>query len=224
MPNFSAKNIPIGAKMVYNGISKGVNTLTNVANTAGKAYKIASTIAKMVNAEKKYFDVSFSNTTNFDNNGACFCLSAMAQGTDYNTRIGNSIKAASDQWRFNLLIGAATNVIYRVIFFTDRENRQANPAVTDVLESASTVSPLNHINGKRFHIIKDYYGELDTVKSPIKCISHYHKMKGHIKFTAAAAGVASADEGNLFVLILSSNAVATAPSITITNRLRFYDN
>lgn len=211
-----------GAKMVY----KGVKTMTAVAATAGKALQIASRVAGLVNAEKKTYDVvTFINgTAGFNSTGTVFCISAMSAGVAYNERNGNSIKPKSIQWKYNMFVGTA-NTTYRIIVFQDKEPKQANPSITDVLEISSTLSPLNHVNGTRFKILKDYLGELDTVKSPVKTISTFIPLTGHIKYINSTSGVANTDEGNIFVLLLADAASGTtAPQTAQYYRLRFYDN
>lgn len=217
-------------------ISRIARTSTNLAtigSVAYKAFKVAKTVAALINVEKKFFDVpnvSVSQTM-FNNAGSVGIYTAMAQGNDYNQRNGISIMPKSFQLNMNVYNTGTNFSTNRIIVFRDNENRQAIPTVSDVLETVTPQSPLNHVNGKRFRILKDWKFTLDGVSKQTRYIDYYHqfnkpgaKVKDHIRFEGSGAGVASADEGHIFILFISDNITANAPFGTLYTRLRYVDN
>lgn len=222
-----------GAKMVY----KGVKGAIGAAQTARKALSLAKWVAGLINVEKKFYDVnSFVTTTNFNSTGSVGIYTAMAEGSDYNQRNGNSILATS--FLVNIVCSSqlAKPTNCRVIVFIDREgNTGTIPTVGDVLESAVTESPLQHDTHGRFQVLKDWKFCLNDGNGPNKYLKTYIKLntnrhkymnqrRHHIKFTGTGAGVANADEGHIYVLFLSDSATADAPSGRIYTRLRYIDN
>jgi hypothetical protein len=210
------------------GIKRVANTASNLATigaTAYKAYKVATMVAGLINVEKKFYDTALTVTsTAFNSSGSVGVYTTMAQGSDYNQRNGNSIKPSS--FMSNIIIrNTSTSVTSgRMIIFRDMENRQANAAVTDVLETATTESPLNHLNGHRFKILKDLHFTLDQYH-PVKYVKYFHKFKkAHIRYVGTGSGVANADEGNIFILFISDQGTGGAPSASLYTRLRFIDN
>lgn len=215
-------------------VAKGATNLATIGSVAYKAFKVAKTVASLVNVEYKLYDVPNVSITSslFSNTGSVGVYTTMAQGNNYNERNGNSILPKSFHYNLSIYNNATNYAICRIIFFRDMEPRQATPAVTDVLETATPQSPLNHINGSRFRVLKDMKFTTDAVNhlsyfktgtitfnKPGKRVNH-----DHIRFIGTGAGIANADEGHIFVLFISDQITANAPNCVLYTRLRYIDN
>lgn len=202
-----------------------VKTGLSVASTALKAYKIAKTVAALVNVEKKYLDAAGAiPNTIFTSTGAIYLLSPLAEGSDYNQRNGNSVKFAS--WKMRLTVGIGTaNGNIRIIIFRDNENRGATPLISELLETSLVYSPLNHTTGKRFTVLRDIFCPLNTANVPNKSWDIYSKMNHHAKYAGAGGTTAECREGNIYIMFLSEYpSGVSAPAAYYYSRLRFIDN
>lgn len=214
-------------------VAKTATNIATIGSVAYKAFKVAKTVAALVNVEKKFYDVQNLNITStaFNSSGSVGLYTAMAQGNDYNQRNGISILPKSFQLNMNVYNNGVNYATCRVVVFRDMENRQATPAVSDLLETVTPQSPLNHVNGKRFRILKDWKFTLDGVSKSTRYLEYYHqfnkvgsKGKDHIRFEGTGSGASNIDEGHIFILFLSDNITAAAPFGTIYTRLRYIDN
>lgn len=197
----------------------------STAELAGKAWTTAKYLATLVNVETKTIDVAPTAVANtsFTSTGLVVYLSGTAQGNDFNNRDGNSIKSQYMNLLVTITKGSSNNNC-RVILFRDRENRQALPAPADVLESVDPRAQYNHTNLDRFTILKDSFFLIDDQR-PTRVIEFSKADRTHIRYEGTTAGVADADENNIFILFLSDTASgATSPSAVFGFRLGFVDN
>lgn len=195
-----------------------------VYNIAKKAYRGVNYIRRLINVEKKFFDVSYGNT-GVSSTGAVIPLSQIAQGDSYNTRDGNSVLCQSLQWRAELTANStsAINVI-RMLIFSDNENRSATPAVSDVLEdlTAPVISPLLHIVGTRFNVLCDKCFTLSNTGNSWKTmVKKFLRHNEHMKYISGTA--TDTREGNLYALFIS-DAGTNTPTIHFYSRIRYTDN
>lgn len=198
----------------------------STAELAGKAWKTAKYLATLVNVETKTLDTGsvFVPNTSFNSTGTVLYLTGMAQGTDYNQRVGNSIKCQYMNLVQVFFLGTNSQNTCRVILFRDRENRQSLPSVTDVLESADPRAQYNHNNTDRFTILKDQFFILDTYH-PTRAFEWSKSDKTHIRYEGTTSGVSDADENNVFLLYLADSASGAASPISTYNfRLGYVDN
>lgn len=194
----------------------------NVANTAILAYKGYRYLKGLINVEEKIFDSTGAGLTTAVA-GAVFSVDNLTQGDTFNTREGNSIKVKSWQLNLDFLTTTSTGSVVRIIAYLDKENRAATPAVTDVLEAASVVSPVNHTNLHRFTIISDkrftMVGGQDTA---VKIVNDYSQHQHHARYNDGNAGT-SADyrENHLFFIVIATTANI---GYNYYSRLEFIDN
>lgn len=196
---------------------RGGNSMWNIAK------KAANGIVKYyLNPEYKFLDNS--GQVNPSSTGQVISGNGLiAQGDTDITRDGNSIKVTSWLHRITLEKNAsATSTRFRIILFSDVSSAGAVPAVTDLLQTASVISPLNRVNGSRFHVLQDKTCVLDT-DTPQKVFEFYKKMQHHIKYLDGTANTTSLGQGSLYVLILSNEATNT-PTMNYYSRMRFLDN
>lgn len=190
---------------------------------ASKAWKMAKYLKSVINVERKYIDYNQA-PAQITTTGTVLLLSGANQGTDYNQRDGLSAKMVSLNCRYTceLPSGFASpeGQYIRLIWFIDQET--GTPAVSDVLETTSIVSPLNHLNGKRFSILYDKVHFLSIAGQTGIQRSMFKRMQSHLKWSNATTGL---KEGHVYVLLLSDASTAgTEPFVSFYNRIRFIDN
>ena len=122
---------------------------TNWGSVAKTALKTAKWVAGLVNAEYKYWDVSPSLPIASTYNGYITGpLCAPPQGTDVESRTGDSIKMVNLTMRLLFQFNGSNFENLRVIIFHDKENSITN--VSDFLDitgsAMSVLSPKNQIN------------------------------------------------------------------------------
>lgn len=200
-------------------VEKGVSIAPVVAQLA----RSVDHIYKMINVEDKYMDTSITIAP--DNTGIVTLLSGIAQGLTDVTRIGNKLRVKDIYARLSTTINALSGATFvRVILFSDKECASATPAVTDVLQSASHLSPINRDNSDRFVIIKDTTVSMAVgTESRLKEWKWFKTLPIHIWYDGTGATVADCRENTLFMLTIS-NEPTNAPSFAAQVRVKFYDN
>jgi len=179
----------------------------------------------VLDAEDKFVDITGAGVS-ITNAGTIIYLSDSGEGDDYTNRNGRSVKAKDLFCRYTIYQGATpTNAVARVIYFIDNANQGALPAVTDVLQAASQLSPLNKNNGKRFTVLYDKIHAVNVNGMEVQTKKYYRRLSHHLKYSTTASGVAGALIGSIFMLIISDQATgADQPLITHYERFKFYDN
>jgi len=198
------------------------NRKYNVMDVAKQAWKGVKFIKGLINVEKRYFDVDGTAGTSVSSSGTVIPLSQIAAGNDVNNRSGNSILAKTIYMRLECAIHAsASQTSVRVMIVKDMMNTGSTPAVTDILQSAGTLLPLNVDNTSRWQVLLDKVYTLTVDGIERLAIKKFLPINDHIKFT----GTAATDEykNNMYMLLVSSEPTNT-PSVAYYSRLGFYDN
>lgn len=197
----------------------------SVGQMAKKAWSTAKYVKSLINVEKKFCDITSGGTTS--STGAVFCANLLALGTTYNTRTGISVKSKS--WLFRLTLARAVantspiNIV-RLILFIDNENQSALPAASDVLESVTMESPLNHLNGSRFRILSDRHITMSLNGTEGRSVEIYKSLSHHMKYNNGNTGtITDIREGSIFFLLVTDQA-SNQPAFQYYSRLRFVDN
>lgn len=178
-------------------------------------------IGRFMNVEFKQHNVDGSY--NLQDNLQTQQLCLIAQGTNDNQRIGNSIKITSIMIRgFVTFNQTATASMCRMILVWDKQANEAALTAGDLLESEDVSSNLNIDNGKRFTVLWDKYFTLYAEK-PIIAIKYYRKLNHKIRYDNAAAAITSITEGNLCLVRISNESV-NYPVASLDMRLRYVDN
>lgn len=189
---------------------------------AAKAARGVYNLRGLVNSEKKYATLS-ANANPDNSTGSVIHLTQTAQGDDnVDDRNGNSIFVRSILFRA-ICVKHATpaNTHLRIIMFIDNQQiSDTAPALSDILESSSTISPLSTGTAGRFKILKSYMLTLNE-ETPTKTINFNKVLRHHVRYN----GPASTDiqKGAIYVAILSSEATDT-PTITYMSKTGYHDN
>lgn len=188
---------------------------------AAKAFALAKYLKSIVNVERKFFDVAQTNQA-IGTTAVIYPLTQIAQGDAYNNREGNSVKAKSLFYRQTTVLNtSAEQTFVRVVIFKDMEQNGTSPTAAQLLESSGNyISPLNHVNGTRFKILRDHIVNV-TKTLNAKQYETYIRLSNHIKFSDSAS--TDTKEGNIYLLLLSDQATNT-PTIDFNSRLRYVDN
>lgn len=203
-----------------------VPTVRNATKTASEIvllWKAIQELRKLMNVERKFIDMQVTPAP-VDKNGAVVHLSPCNQGSDYNERTGNSIKATSLLLRgyVNLPSTATTGHVMRLILFRDLDNNSSAPTPATVLENVEPNSPLLHTEGKRYKIIRDKLITVSNTGPDIKMVKFNIKLNSHIKYSDPTTGIR---EGQLYLLVLSDTlTVSEEPLFGYDSRIRFVDN
>lgn len=196
---------------------KGKPDLKTVADQAYRALKMSTKLATIATPEKKYCDVYNVFTPTLT--GSIVQLSPIAQGVDYNERVGLATKALSIQYK--IWGEGVINQTSRMIFFVDKESTGSPPAVIDVLETTSVVSFIYHPNNDRFLILKDMFWHHSVAGDSCTSVTGYHKLDHHIRFlNPLSSGL---DEGQVYCLFITDTTAAGAASFAVNSRIRYVD-
>lgn len=195
---------------------------------ANSAYKLAVRAAKdiwylkgLVNSEMLH-NQGIGNTTVI-NTGKVALLNGMAQNDTSSGRTGNSILMRNCHMRLVFTQNsAATASIYRVMLVLDTQQvGDTTPALTDILESASPLSPLSTANAGRFKILKNWFFTTDDTKNQTKVIEYYKDFRFHTRYN----GTANTDinKNGLYLVHMADQAV-NYPTIDYSWKIGYHDN
>lgn len=194
------------------------------ARIGGNVGAIASKVKNIIdelNVEKKYNDITIGATVGTA--GAIYSLNTLAQGTGAVARDGNSIKLTSLQIRHSVVMNptAVTNT-FRIIVFQDlQEVLGTNPAVTDVLQTASFLAPLNRARAGRFKVLSEHVFLLSATGSQIAYTKEYKKLSVHQHWSDSTS--TNIEKNGIYVLAISDQNVNVS-TYNAYCRLTFVDN
>lgn len=171
--------------------------------------------------EVKYFDVSNSAQT-VTTTGYVNSLQGISQGTGPNERIGDKLQLLSNFFRLAMSVNAtATTNFLRVIIFRDKQaNLSGAPGVTDVLQTASYLSPLNNSYSMRFKVYFDKTYAMDAESAGTQVDKIFRKMRFQTEYSTSSTGIRT---NNLCILMISDQAT-NGPTVSWYNRVKFRDN
>lgn len=169
-----------------------------------------------------------------DTTGSIVLIATIPEGVDVNSRVGKKAFYKSLQMRGNASANTA-GVINdcAVLIVYDKRPRGSLPAITDILNTASSRSFNNDANSDRFEIVSRVDFTLvgnstnlftnETAKNMDKFINL--RMR-RVQFEAAGTGaIDDLSQGALYLVTVGSNpAGTTAAAVSLGFRTRFYDN
>ena len=180
-------------------------------------------VIRFFNTEDKMFDTTQSTAP--DNSGICIGMSLVRQGTAWNQRVGNSIRLLKWVFRGTMKIHPTpVTSTARMIVFADMNNNGTFPAVLDVLEAANCWSPYNHSFLQRFAVLKDCLFPLSQQGDPYFALEIEEPTNFHVYYEGDAGTSATYRNNNIFILLISDQAAATAPTWTSYSRLHYVDD
>lgn len=194
---------------------------------AGKALAGVRYIKKLVNVEKKKFDlVQTLQTTN----EYVAHLTSIAQGDTASSRDGNSILLQYVTIRGRLYLNASSNLTnHRIVVI--RDNQQVSdtaPGVADLLEGATgadfTIANMELDNVGRFTKLYDQVIQLQeefSGSSKQKNFIINIPINKHVRFNGTAG--TDIQKGGLYIMVMDDQATYHS-SVTFNSRVVFTDN
>ncbi len=142
-------------------------------------------VASYFNTEDKYFDTNIATT--IGTTYSATLLNGLSQGTDYNNRVGISVKSVSLLLRAVLNINSAATVdsFFRIVVIRDIQANSATVAQATIFETTSYNSLLRSDWLQRFVVYADRTMKLSvngpstqTLEVSIPMSFHTHYIKG----------------------------------------------
>jgi hypothetical protein len=157
-------------------------------------------------------------------------LTAIAEGTSENDRVGEQIRLLSCEGKLQIHMANSEVTLddrsfVRMVLVLDKQaNNTAVTNMSDVIENdAGTTSPydpINYSNRKRFKILKDFYFSMDNAKNHSKAIQFKYRFKSPPQITYKASAAAVPNKNALYLMAVSSNTT-NPPSVVGTVRVAF---
>lgn len=177
--------------------------------------------------ELKVIDTA-PTTVKMGSTGAVTLLNGVATGTDYNTRVGRKIRIRSIFIRgectpVDATTGASTG--RGILFYDSQSNGAGAPAITDVLDTSTSISQLNINNRDRFKILWDFEFNIynSAVRPNVVYKKKYKRCNLETIYNGTGATAASIQTGGIYLLTTGSTTDAEGGNFGFTCRIRFSD-
>lgn len=193
----------------------------NAMQLASKAWRATRYIRGLVNSEMLHNQGNSS--ISLSTSGTVIPLTSIAQGDTASGRTGNSILVRNVMIRIaSAMHASATNTFFRFMLVQDMQQQgDTTPAVTDILESSTYLSPLATANVGRFKVLWSKTLKSTAAGSTSLLIDKYWKVYSHVRYN----GTASTDinKNGYYLLMLSSEA-ANTPTVVYQFKVGYHDN
>jgi len=199
----------------------------DAASLGSRTLRGLNELRKLINIETKV--CNFNGSTTIPTATAVVsCLSRLAQGTDYTSRVGDSIRIQNLEVRATFITAtAATNTIVRFMIIRDLDGYGTTPAIADVFDSGLTANNVlaqyNYLNSDRFSVLLDETFVIAPADQPAVVVTWKTTHQGHVKYLGTAAAAASDGKGSVYAIAVSSEAT-NVPTYQINSRLKFTDD
>jgi len=206
--------------------ARGALSTTAKANAAYATAMVAARniryIRGLVNSELFKHDIPTTTVTVNNTTGQVIHLSGMTQADTEAGRTGNSILAKSLNLKLDFVKNAASPITFiRCMIIIDTQQiSDTAPTIAQLLDAASTLSPLNSDTAGRFKVLKNIQLNLHENK-PCATVTVFKKMYHHIRYN----GPFSTDiqKGGIYLVALSDQAT-NVPQMFYNSRLSYHDN
>lgn len=184
--------------------------------------------------ELKFVDLPLA-TYACSTTGSVTLLNGVAQGTDYNQRVGRQMLLKSVELRgyaYADADGSSDLQYVRVMVVLDNATNGAAPIITDILTAQTSISMPNLANRGRFRILSDqrhaFEGAITAAgvgPKTMNCDLYLRWPKGIVvQNNGTAATVGSIQSGALWLVTIgSSGSVNQNASAQLCTRVRFTD-
>jgi len=184
--------------------------------------------------ELKYFDIA-STAYSVDTTGTVTVLNAMQTGTDAVTRVGKQIynKSIHIQGYLKPYDTTTTAQLTRTMLVWDSQPNGVIATIANILTAATPISALNLDNRERFTILRDSQIALAATAAttsqgqtvfPVNMFVNLGNKK--TTYSGISSGIGNVATGALLLVTIGSNANGSndEATLTVTTRLRYYDN
>lgn len=214
----------------------GSKALASIRRAQGRPLRLGPKVmaaAMRAQHESGFVDLALAVYA-YDTTGSITLLNTVAQGASVSQRVGKKIALQSIQVRgmaYNN--AAATFNDCATLLVYDKRPTGALPAITDVLNTASSQSFNNDTNSGRFRIVRRWdqalVGGTVVATTPITALQavsmdNFVNLKGmNVVYKAAGTGaIADIEEGALYLITVGMRAAGTtAAAADLGFRLRY---
>lgn len=202
-----------------------VDKIARYAGPVGKIAKTVAGIVQMINPEKKYIDNN-SSVSQITNTGTVVATyTTMAQGLGDQARNGNTIKGISISGKMHIVKSSTVvTTALRFMWVLDKECDGALPSLNQILDNVDLTSGLNRDFSKRFVVLKDKVITLNDGGGQSRFMKFFFPTDFHVHFDGSTAAITDAKENQVYLIALSDQLLANAPSIQHFGRFNYYDN
>lgn len=160
-----------------------------------------------------------------DTTGLVTLINGVAQGTDFNTRIGRKFTMKSVLVRGDVRVGATpASTAWRVMVVLDRQANGVAPGITDIINAANLAGVQTLSFRDRFVVLMDKQGWLEQTDMQIRPFKWYHKCNLEVTNSGTGATVGSIATGALYLVTCgATGAGVTAAIVQVACRVRFTD-
>lgn len=163
--------------------------------------------SNIANSELKGTVFTNANTATLAAGGFQFITQGIIQGDAVNQRTGSQVNLVGLRVKINTFAVGVTGVT-RYILYQDTQASGASPLVTDILDSAASVSVTNQLTvftQKRYHIIDDFTHQVpiggEAVKVHDKTYTNFTKKVTYLGNTSA---IASNGRNSIYLLYIGT--------------------
>nr|QXP07743.1 MAG: putative capsid protein [Arizlama virus] len=184
--------------------------------------------------EWKFADVAAATYAMISGGGVVTLINGVAEGSDFNERVGRRLTMGSIQIR-GMITPVDNTVIDQVVRYMivyDKQSNGAAPTIVDILTDNTPYGFKNLNNRARFIILKDEMftlGARDTTATSSfssavpHAIEYYRRFRLGVEFKGATAAIGDIATGALFLVTSGSGAAATGANMIVSCRIMFTD-
>jgi len=203
-------------------------SLQQAADFVGAVWKYGSYVLGALNAEMKEYYSLIANAVITNSNA--YQLLSIAQGSDYNSRIGDSVKLDNLRIEYTLNVNAtAGQNLTRVVVLRDFMNTGAVPTLASIFQDVSSqaaliVSPYLHSLGDRYEVLYDaVHVQVTAADSAI-----VHRRIGlgvddHVLWSGTSSAIGDTYQGHPFLFAITDQGV-NGPKLVVNSTAYFVDN
>jgi len=203
-------------------------SLQQAADFVGAVWKYGSYVLGALNAEMKEYYSLIANAVITNSNA--YQLLSIAQGSDYNNRIGDSVKLDNMRIEYTLNVNAtAGQNLTRIVVLRDFMNTGAVPTLASIFQDVSSqaaliVSPYLHSLGDRYEVLYDaVHVQVTAADSAI-----VHKRVGlgindHVLWSGTSSAIGDTYQGHPFLFAITDQGV-NGPKLVVNATSYFVDN
>lgn len=191
------------------------------------AKAMASLALKMASRNRKAVEVkstAASHSGLVSNSGVVTLISGIAEGTDYDDRIGKKIVIKSVQIKGFMANNDSTlgdTTVIRLMIVRDNSFAGTAPAISDLLLNSNAYS----LRNPRPDLLRKYTVLYDTFRAndrdnPSNVFGKYRKLNQQAIFDGAS--ISSVSKGSLYVVMLS-NRSTDIPTVAWQSMVKFID-
>lgn len=163
--------------------------------------------SNLANSEYKGTVFTNANTATSAAGAFQFITQGIIQGDGVNQRNGSQVNLVELRVKINTFAVGVTGIT-RYILYQDTQAAGANPLVTDILDSAASVSVINQLTvttQKRYHIIADFTHHVPINGEAVKVHDKtYRNFTKKVTYLGNTSALASNGRNSIYLLYIGT--------------------